>query len=88
MDFDLIVAWAGIVGTSTALWAQKLGLKVALLDPNPPGSGTVSGSACTIATYGCLPVNSPSLLTSLQTSRICSQTTGINCATSSGPVPA
>ena len=65
MDFDLIVAGAGIVGTSTALWAQKLGLKVALLDPNPPGSGTVSGSACTIATYGCLPVNSPSVLTSL-----------------------
>lgn len=65
MDFDLVVAGAGIVGTSTALWAQKQGLRVALVDPNPPGSGTVSGSACTIATYACLPVNSPSVLSSL-----------------------
>ncbi|WP_259792123.1 NAD(P)/FAD-dependent oxidoreductase [Aliiroseovarius crassostreae] len=64
-DFDLIVAGAGIVGMSTALYAQKAGLRVALCDPNPPGSGTTSGSACTIATYACLPVNSPSVLTSL-----------------------
>ncbi len=64
-DFDLIVAGAGIVGMSTALYAQKEGLRVALCDPNPPGSGTTAGSACTIATYACIPVNSPSILTSL-----------------------
>lgn len=64
-DFDLIVAGAGIVGMSTALYAQKAGLRTLLCDPNPPGSGTTSGSACTIATYACIPVNAPSIITSL-----------------------
>lgn len=64
-DFDLIVAGAGMVGMSTALWAQKEGLNTLLCDPNPPGSGTTYGSACTIATYACIPVNSPAIFTSL-----------------------
>ncbi|MCK0126154.1 FAD-binding oxidoreductase [Gelidibacter sp. F2691] len=64
-DFDLIVAGAGIVGMSAALYAQMDGLKVAVCDPNPPGSGTTYGSACTIATYACIPVNSPSIFASL-----------------------
>lgn len=64
-DFDLIVVGAGMVGMSTALWAQKEGLKTLICDPNPPGSGTTYGSACTIATYACIPVNSPSIFTSL-----------------------
>ena len=64
-DFDLVVAGAGMVGMSSALWAQKQGLRVLLCDPNPPGSGTTYGSACTIATYACIPVNSPSIFTSL-----------------------
>lgn len=50
---------------STALWAQKAGLKTLICDPNPAGSGTTYGSACTIATYACIPVNSPSIFTSL-----------------------
>ncbi len=64
-DFELIVVGAGIVGMSAALWAQKEGLKTLICDPNPPGSGTTYGSACTIATYACIPVNSPSVFTSL-----------------------
>ena len=64
-DFDLIVIGAGMVGMSTALWAQKEGIKTLLCDPNLPGSGTTSGSACTIATYACIPVNNPSIFTSL-----------------------
>jgi len=60
-DFDLVVVGAGMVGMSTALWAQKEGLKTLVCDPNPPGSGTTYGSACTIATYACIPVNSPSI---------------------------
>jgi D-amino-acid dehydrogenase len=64
-DFDLVVVGAGIVGMSTALWAQKEGLRVLLCDPNIPGSGTTHGSACTIATYACIPVNSPSVFSSL-----------------------
>jgi glycine/D-amino acid oxidase-like deaminating enzyme len=64
-DFDVAVAGAGIVGMSTALWAQKSGLRVVICDPAVPGSGTTYGSACTIATYACVPINNPSIFTSL-----------------------
>ncbi|TDK41421.1 NAD(P)/FAD-dependent oxidoreductase [Antarcticimicrobium luteum] len=64
-DFDIAVIGAGILGTSAALWAQMRGHRVLLADPNPPGSGTSSGNACTLATYACLPVNDPSVLTGL-----------------------
>ena len=64
-DYDLIVAGAGIVGMSAALYAQKSGLSTLICDPNLPGSGTTYGSACTIATYACIPVNSPSIFKSL-----------------------
>ncbi len=63
--FDIAVIGAGIVGTCTALWAQTRGHRVVLIDPAPPGSGTSSGNACTLATYGCLPVNDPSVLRNL-----------------------
>ena len=53
---------AGIVGVSSALWLQKKGFKVTLIDGNQPGSITSSGNACTIADYGCIPVNAPSLV--------------------------
>jgi D-amino-acid dehydrogenase len=52
---------AGIVGTSCALWLQKKGFSVTLIDPAQPGSGTSFGNACTIADYGCVPVNSPTI---------------------------
>ena len=56
-----IVIGAGIVGCSCALWLQRKGFSVTLIDPEAPGSGTSSGNACTIAEYGCVPVNSPDL---------------------------
>lgn len=40
-------------------------MEVLLADPERPGSGTSSGNACTIATYGCNPVNDPSVLSGL-----------------------
>ncbi len=64
-DFDIAIAGAGIVGVSCALWAQMRGLKVVLADGNPPGSGTSFGNAGTIATYACVPVNSPSIISGL-----------------------
>ncbi len=63
--FDLAIAGAGIVGVSCALWAQMRGLKVVLADGSAPGSGASYGNAGTIATYACVPVNSPSLVTGL-----------------------
>jgi D-amino-acid dehydrogenase len=58
----IAVIGAGIVGCSCALWLQKKGFAVTLIDPDDPGAGTSSGNACTIAEYGCVPVNSPDLL--------------------------
>ncbi|MBT0955824.1 FAD-binding oxidoreductase [Alphaproteobacteria bacterium KMM 3653] len=66
-DFDLIIAGAGIVGTSAALMARMEGMSVLLCDGETPGSGTVSGSACTIATYANVPINSPSIFAALPT---------------------
>ncbi len=57
----IAVIGAGIVGCSCALWLQKKGFAVTLIDPDDPGAGTSSGNACTIAEYGCIPVNSPDL---------------------------
>ena len=68
----IAVIGAGIVGCSCALWLQRKGMTVTLIDPDDPGSGTSSGNAGTIADYGCVPVNSPGLfkrLPSLLTSR-------------------
>jgi len=64
-QYDVAIAGAGIVGMSTALWAQRRGLKAVICDANSPGSGTTFGSACTMATYACVPINSPSVITSL-----------------------
>jgi len=57
----VVVIGAGIVGVSCALWLQRDGRRVTLLDGNAPGSGTSRGNACTIAVHGCIPVNRPGL---------------------------
>ena len=59
--FDVVVIGAGIVGASTALWVQQERRNILLLDGRAPGSATSYGNACTIATYACVPVNSPAL---------------------------
>ena len=56
-----VVIGAGLVGCSCALWLQKKGFSVTLVDPEDPGSGTSYGNACTIAEYACVPINSPDL---------------------------
>ena len=60
-DYDVVIIGAGIVGASSALWIQPLGQSVLLVDHQPPGSGASFGNACTIATYGCIPINSPAI---------------------------
>ena len=60
-DIHVAVAGAGIIGLSCALYLQERGYTVTLIDGNTPGSITSSGNACTIADYGCIPINSPSL---------------------------
>lgn len=58
---DLAIVGAGAVGLATALWAQKAGLSVAIVERGAPGGSASFGNAGTIATYACIPVNSPAL---------------------------
>jgi glycine/D-amino acid oxidase-like deaminating enzyme len=57
----IAVVGAGLVGLSCALWLQKKGFSVVLIEPESPGSGTSSGNACTIADYATVPINNPSI---------------------------
>lgn len=63
--FDVAVVGAGMVGVCCALWIQRTGRRVVILDKNTPGNGTSYGNAGTYAPYGCVPVNSPALVRSL-----------------------
>jgi len=49
------VVGAGIVGLSTALYLQKAGYKVTLIDKEPPGMGASFGNAGLFADYARLP---------------------------------
>ena len=54
----IAVIGAGIVGLSTALWLQRLGARVTLIDRDEPGQGTSYGNAGLFADYGRLPIAS------------------------------
>ena len=60
-DIHIAIAGAGIIGLSCALYLQQRGFSVTLIDGNRPGSVTTAGNACTIADYGCIPINHPSI---------------------------
>lgn len=59
---DVVIIGAGFVGIATAMWLQKSGHKVTLIDPQPFAEGAYFGNACTIATYANIPVGTPSTL--------------------------
>ena len=61
----ITVIGAGIVGVCCALWLRHKGHRVLLVDGNNPGTVTSCGNACTIAVYGCVPVNNPDLILNL-----------------------
>jgi len=56
-----LVVGAGVVGIATALWLQRFGWQVTLLDRQPPGTATSFGNACTFATYAVEPVATPGI---------------------------
>jgi len=60
-----VVIGAGMVGVSCALYLQRAGHRVTLVDAHAPGSQTSFGNAATFASYACIPVNHPKLLKSL-----------------------
>lgn len=57
-----IVIGAGIVGVSAALYLQRDGHRVTLIDERGPGEGASKGNASVIATESCVPVATPGVL--------------------------
>ena len=53
---------AGIVGVSTAIWLQRAGHSVTLIDPKGPAGGTSYGNAGVLASAAVVPVTVPGLL--------------------------
>jgi D-amino-acid dehydrogenase len=61
----VVVLGAGIVGVSTAYALRERGLVVTLVDRKAPGEETSYGNAGILSSGSILPLNKPSLLTSL-----------------------
>ncbi|MEO1264861.1 MAG: FAD-dependent oxidoreductase, partial [Pseudomonadota bacterium] len=57
----IVVVGAGIVGVATALYLQRDGLDVTLIDRGAPGDGTSYGNAGVLASNSIVPVNAPGL---------------------------
>src|SRR5580704_3201447 len=62
---DVIVLGAGIVGVSAAYAARQRGLQVILVDRREPGSETSYGNAGILSSGSILPLNKPSLWSTL-----------------------
>ena len=56
------VIGAGIVGVSTAIWLQRSGCQVTLIDRLGPGEGTSYGNGGILASCSIVPVTVPGLL--------------------------
>ena len=60
-DKPIIVIGAGIVGVSTAIWLQRAGRRVILMDKGAPGMGASYGNAGLLAQWAVVPITTPSL---------------------------
>lgn len=58
---EIIVAGAGIVGISTAIWLQRAGHTVTIVDREGPAAGTSYGNAGVLASGAIVPVTTPDL---------------------------
>jgi len=59
---QIIVVGAGIAGVSTALWLQRFGENVTLMDRSEPGEGTSFGNAGVLAACSITPVTAPKMI--------------------------
>src|SRR5918998_374468 len=57
----VVVVGAGIVGVSTALWLQRGGHRVVLIDRSGPGEGASFGNGGVLASCAVVPVTGPGL---------------------------
>ena len=62
MTRHVVVIGAGIVGVSSAIWLQRAGAQVTVIDRAGPGKGTSHGNAGVLAASGVAPVTGPGLL--------------------------
>ena len=62
MTRTVAIIGAGIVGVSTALWLQRDGHKVILIDRAGPGEGTSYGNGGVLAACSFIPVTGPGLI--------------------------
>lgn len=62
---EIAILGAGVVGLAIAERLLAEGHRVALVDPQPPGSGASYGNAGTIADYAVMPVGTPEVLKNL-----------------------
>ena len=58
----MVVIGAGIVGVCAALYLQRDGNRVTIIDPRQPGEGASMGNANVIAVESCVPVATPGIL--------------------------
>lgn len=61
MAKTVVVVGAGICGVSTAIWLQRAGHRVLLIDKGAPGSGASYGNSGLLAHWAVDPVSSPTL---------------------------
>lgn len=59
----VVIVGAGIVGVSTAIWLQRAGHNVVLIDKAGPGEGTSYGNGGVLASCSIVPVTTPGLIT-------------------------
>jgi len=59
---SIVIIGAGIIGLSSALWLQKVGYKVTIIDKQKPGEGTSFGNAGVLAGFARLPFTRFSML--------------------------
>jgi D-amino-acid dehydrogenase len=62
MTGPVVVVGAGIVGVSAAIWLQREGHEVVLIDRGEPGEGTSFGNGGVLASCSIVPVTVPGLL--------------------------
>jgi len=62
MTKTVAIIGAGIVGVSTAIWLQRDGHKVILIDRAGPGEGTSYGNGGVLASCAVVPVTTPGLM--------------------------
>jgi len=58
----IVVIGAGICGLASAIWLNRAGHRVTLIDRDAPGAGASQGNAGLMAQWAVVPVNTPGIL--------------------------